>query len=429
MEKTLEKGKTLLINGPASVTLMGGEVSALGFNLPLRKKVVVRKNKAVPFEAVENSTLEIFLSGDAGIGEVNGSTIPDSWKTMAEAVLKLPKPCTVLVLGDVDSGKNTFCLFLVNRSLAYGLKPAIIDADIGQSEVGPPTTIGLTVVSEPTLDFFSLSPEDVFFVGLTSPSGATRRVIDGLTHLKKFVSEASVQLTVVNTDGWIKEEAAAHYKIELIRALNPEAIVAIQNADELEPLLAAIEESKIFQVAPPLMTRKRDRETRKALREQSYKKFLEGATARSLPMSWVQFELTSFGNDTSPFSNRLRELEEVLGYKISYCEENPQELLVMVDDVGVLDMERVAKAEKSFEKTIRVIREEDLQGLLLGLLDDKRKFLGLGVINKIDCKNKVLKIVTPCRGRISIVQFGQVRIDKLGREIGYTSNFSDYIPR
>jgi len=430
VEKLLEKGRSVLVTGPASVTLVRGGVAALGHRLLIGRKVVIRKNKAIPFEAEENSSLEIVFSCDASIEEIEGSTIPESWKTTVEAILKLPKPCAVLVLGDVDSGKNTFCLFLVNRTLAYGLKPAVIDADIGQSEVGPSTTVGLTLISEPTLDFFSLKAEAVSFVGLTSPSGATGRIIDGLLFLKRYVSETSAQLTVVNTDGWVKEETAKQYKTTLIRALNPEAVVAIESAGELEPLLAVVSgKSLVFRVASPEVVKRRDRESRKELREQSYRKFLEGATTRSLPMSWVRFELTTFGSGTPPTPNRLRELEEALGCRTLYCEENQKELFVVVREAEAADMGRVANLEKAFGKALRIVGEEDLKDLLVGLLDDRRGFLGLGVVNKIDYKNRVLKITTPYREKVDIVQFGQVKVDKLGREIGYITPFSDQTPR
>jgi polynucleotide 5'-hydroxyl-kinase GRC3/NOL9 len=426
LNKLLSKGRTVLISGPASVVLTNGNVAALGFQLPLRKKIIIRKNKAIPFEAEEDSTLEIVLSDDASIEEIDGSTIPGSWKATVESILKLPKPCTVLVIGDVDCGKNAFCICLVNYALASGLKPTVIDADIGQSEIGPPTAVGSTSVSEQTLDFFSLNAEHVFFVGLTSPSGATDRTIDGIASIKRHISGTLTHLVVVNTDGWIKEEIARQYKSKLIRALGPEAIVAIQNTDELEQILAvASETSKVFRVTSPQVKGRRGKETRKELREQGYRKYLEGATTRRLPMKWVRFELTTFGSGTPLTPSKLRELEEVLGYRTLYCEENPKELLVVTDEAYAMNVEQVENVKKCFGKALRIIGEGDLTGLLIGLFDERRRFLGLGVIDRIDCKNRILKIMTPCKEKVDIVQFGQVKVDKLGREIGYATALSD----
>jgi polynucleotide 5'-kinase involved in rRNA processing len=43
----------------------------------------------------------------------------------------------VLVLGDSNAGKSTFCLYLANRCISAGMKPCIVDSDIGQSDLGP----------------------------------------------------------------------------------------------------------------------------------------------------------------------------------------------------------------------------------------------------------------------------------------------------
>ena len=49
----------------------------------------------------------------------------------------------VFLVGGIDTGKTTFGLELLRRAAAAGLPAALVDADVGQSTVGPPTTIGL----------------------------------------------------------------------------------------------------------------------------------------------------------------------------------------------------------------------------------------------------------------------------------------------
>ncbi len=416
MNKALAKGKTLLVSGPASIILTEGEVSALGYNIPSHKRIIVRHGKTIPLEAMSDSVLEIFSGNNLGIKEIDGEAVPDVWKTTVEAILSLPKPCTVAVLGGVDVGKNTFCLFLANKLLANSLAPTIVDADIGQAEIGPSMSIGLAKLREPTLDLFSLNPEDVFFVGSTSPSGVTQRVIGGLIQLRK--RSGSSPFTIVNTDGWVREEVAVRYKARLVEALNPEAAVVIQKSDELEPLISLIK-SKVFRVAPP-STSRRDREERRELREQSYRKFLRGAASRTLPLGWVKLESASLSSDTGKASNRLMEIEGVFDRRLTYCDESPEEIRVIIDD-SVLDADCVAAAEKSLGKAVRVVGAKDLQGLILGLLGEYRRFLGLGIVDRIDFEGKTLRITTLCKEKISIVQFSQTKIDKSGREVDWLS--------
>ncbi len=55
----------------------------------------------------------------------------------------LSNPGIVFLLGGIDTGKTTFGVELAARATAAGIPSAIVDADIGQSTVGPPTTVGL----------------------------------------------------------------------------------------------------------------------------------------------------------------------------------------------------------------------------------------------------------------------------------------------
>ena len=420
MGSFLVKGKTLLVSGPASVVVTSGKIVALGFRLPIGKKVVVRKNKAIPLEAEENSTLEI-LSNDSALEEIEGSTIPDSWKAAIDYILEMPSPCTILVLGDTDRGKNTFCLFQINRALSTGLKPFFIDSDVGQSEMSPPTTIGLSHISEPTLDLFSRDADNTFFIGDTSPNGVVSRILDGLTFLKRSIAENPAPFLVINTDGWVRGELAIDYKTELIRSLNPEAVVAIQSSDELEPLLTAVGlTTKVLRVASSPIVKKRDREDRKELREQGYKKILENAAMRRLPMNWSRFELTMFGSGSPLSQTRLNDIENVLCRRVLYGEESEKEFLIVIVKEDIDEAQRISIPKDWQGKSLHIINEDELKGLLIGLLDERRRFLGLGIISKVEYEDRVLKIVTPCREKVSIIQFGQVRLNRNGREMMYT---------
>ena len=78
MSTILEKGKTLLVEGPASVVVKGGKITALGTLLPVGKVIVVRKGKALPFEVEEDGQLNVTTGGDRGPLLLDGSTIPES---------------------------------------------------------------------------------------------------------------------------------------------------------------------------------------------------------------------------------------------------------------------------------------------------------------------------------------------------------------
>ncbi|GAG69828.1 unnamed protein product, partial [marine sediment metagenome] len=52
----------------------------------------------------------------------------------------------IFLLGQTDTGKTTFAKELIKRYLEKNKKVAFIDSDVGQSTIGPPTTIGLKLI-------------------------------------------------------------------------------------------------------------------------------------------------------------------------------------------------------------------------------------------------------------------------------------------
>ena len=47
-----------------------------------------------------------------------------------------------MVVGASDTGKTTLTAYLAGALAARGETVAVVDADVGQSEIGPPTTVG-----------------------------------------------------------------------------------------------------------------------------------------------------------------------------------------------------------------------------------------------------------------------------------------------
>ncbi|MCJ7721536.1 hypothetical protein MUO98_03925, partial [Candidatus Bathyarchaeota archaeon] len=176
MKHVIDEGKTLLVDGPASVSLLSGNVNVLGAPLQIEENLVVRQGKRLPMWIKKTATLEIMLGEGASINEVEDGTVPSSWDEAAKELLSLDKPVTVMVVGGIDSGKTSFCTFLLNAAVKEKLRTSVIDADLGQSDVGPPSTVGFNFVAEPVKDLFEIDAQDAVFVGSTSPSGAISKV-------------------------------------------------------------------------------------------------------------------------------------------------------------------------------------------------------------------------------------------------------------
>ncbi|MGD8506159.1 MAG: Clp1/GlmU family protein [Candidatus Bathyarchaeota archaeon] len=427
MKRTIIKGRTLLVDGPACVNLLDGGVEVFGAPLETGVKTVIRQGKRVAFAVKRKADFDLMLGEDASMEEFEGSTIPASWEQACNITMAVDeKPVVVVVMGEVDSGKTSFCTYLVNKATKEKRRVAIIDADLGQSDIGPPSTIGLSQLTLPISDLFLLKAESAYFVGTTTPSGVIDEVIDKLAEMKGDILKKAVGFLVINTDGWVRGEEAVQYKLRLVKRTTPNVVIGIQQQDELAPILTALSGIKVISIESPQAIKKRDREKRKILRELGYRKYLKEAIMQPFPLSWVKVEGIPFGTYLTPSKGKLEKMKMKLGVDPLYCEETPNMIVAIVDKNHWVNEAQITALEEELEKKVRLIREGDEQGLLVGLHDEKEKFLGIGILDKIDYERRMLHVYTPVTTSVSSIHIGQVKLDKLGKEIGIHPVFRDY---
>ncbi|MEM2440126.1 MAG: Clp1/GlmU family protein, partial [Candidatus Bathyarchaeia archaeon] len=417
---TVDAGKTLLVDGPASVTLVSGGAEVFGYSLRQMGKVVIRDGKRMPFAVKEKATFDISLGENANVEEVEGNTIPPSWEEAYKELAALEKrPLTALVLGNVDSGKTSFCTYLTNRLIKDGWKVAILDGDLGQSDIGPPCTVAYAVVSKPVTDLFNLEAANAYFVGVTSPSRALEKVIHGVTSLKEEILKHNPDYIVVNTDGWVEGADAINYKLQMVEKVSPDIVFCIQQNETLTPLFEALKNFKTFMVESPQTIRQRSREKRRSLRELGYIKYLKSAKVQSIPISWVKIESDELVGLNKPFgmAKREREICDLLGMKPLHIAELKDKIYVVIGRGRWIDPEKIRNTEETLGKKIVVAWKGDEEGLLIALYSGEGKFLGIGVLREIDYIRKVLKIFTSVSSGVATVAIGKVRLDRNLREV------------
>jgi len=145
---------------------------------------------------------------------------------------------TCLLLGGVDTGKTTLAFALAKR--AAGRQPVgIIDADVGQSHLGPPTTVGWAVIDNPQIDLSQLTATGIAFVGDITPVGhllqLTAAIVGGVQQLSNVTD-----VIIVDTPGLIRGSAAAALWWTVHQVLKPALILAVQRSDELSDILAGL---------------------------------------------------------------------------------------------------------------------------------------------------------------------------------------------
>ena len=286
MRFELKSGKTLLVSGPASLRLEKGSAEIFGAPLRPKQRLVIRKERQLPVEIVEDSSLEAELGERASYLEIDGSTMPESWSAAAEALQNLDRG-RVLVVGSTDTGKSTFCTFLVNRSLKVRPEIAVIDADIGQSDLGPPGSVGLSTISSPLIALENARVDAMVFVGETSPSPITEKVIESIAKLASRVPTDTP--VIINTDGWVVDGEAVTFKVKMAGELRPDLVIALAEGRELDAMLDAITVPAI-KIQVPKYIKARGREERRRLREYGYRRYLRGAIHKNFSLEKIKVD-------------------------------------------------------------------------------------------------------------------------------------------
>ncbi len=420
MNRIVEKGKTLLVDGPASVSVTSGQVEVFGLKTNVANKIVIREGKRLPFAVNETAAFSISLAEKGSMEEVDGNTVPASWVKAYEDVSNLQvKPATVMVLGNVDSGKTSFCTYLINRLLDKKKKIAVLDGDLGQSDVGPPCTVSYAFVTKPITDLFGLQAKNAIFIGATSPNGTADRVVDGLIQLRNEITANSPDFIVANSDGWTDGEEAVKYKVRLVEKINPDVLLCLQQKDELTPILSSLEKFRKIAVESPSVISQRTGEKRKNLRELGYKKYLRNAKVQSFPLSWLRIEDNELFGLSKTYQNPAiaGKIYNLLGMKPLHFVEQTDRISVIIGKRRWINADNLKKVEEEMKKKVVVIRKGEEEGLLIALHNGEGRFLGIGVIQEIEYLRKNLKILTPVSQDVAMAVIGKVKLDKNMKEI------------
>jgi len=161
--------------------------------------------------------------------------LPPPWQEAAAAVLATAG--VVLVVGGPDCGKSTFCRVVLAAARRQGQPLAFIDADLGQSHVGPPTTLGLKFFPPYPPDSLTHAADLLYFIGQTSPPGRLLEIVLGLQRLAA-AARPRCPLVLVNTSGLVSGPLAVRLKVAKAEALAPQLIIFLERREELAAVVA-----------------------------------------------------------------------------------------------------------------------------------------------------------------------------------------------
>jgi len=231
-----------------------------------------------------------------------------------------------LIFGAADTGKTTLAAALTKR-LASSRPIGIVDADIGQSHIGPPTTVGWAIVTNPSqADFSQLPAAGISFVGDVTPVGHLLQLTAAIIQCVKQASKAA-ELIIVDTPGFISGPAASALWWTVQRVLNPTLILAVQRESELSDILAGLPPIESFEgrrnfdshlelVKCPSQIRTKSPEERRNYRQGRFNKYFRGSNLHTIRLGDVAVQSTQDLSRTSLLS-RLVGLRSKQGVDIA----------------------------------------------------------------------------------------------------------------
>ena len=225
--------KVRMIKGPAKVVVKGA-CHVLGRDVS-GQTVKVRAGKALPFEPSNRwCRLHARLGCGARLWWADPKQAGTSmWFSLAHQVSNLAtlKRTTVMLVGDTDTGKSTLAIYLANIAIRRGLIPSIIDADIGQGDLAPPTAIGAAILSKQVVDLRDVNTSLFEFVGSISPVGFEELIAKKLKSMLVRTSPLA-DICIVNTDGYVRDDGVL-YKAMIAEELQPDAVISLGENMEL----------------------------------------------------------------------------------------------------------------------------------------------------------------------------------------------------
>jgi polynucleotide 5'-kinase involved in rRNA processing len=169
-----------------------------------------------------------------------GTYIAEMTDTSHDAIAReVSRSALAMLMGSVDTGKTTLALQSARLAIGAGRTVALVDADVGNSTVGPPACVGLKVLR--TLEDIDNvhTPDRLHFVGTITPA---RLVLQQVVATVAMVDKARALADLVILDttavvSGVAGETLKYHKAELCR---PDKVVALQRGGEMEPVVGML---------------------------------------------------------------------------------------------------------------------------------------------------------------------------------------------
>ncbi len=359
--------------------------------------------------------------------------VNQDWRKLASRIVKPQQ--IVLVIGTTDVGKSTFCRFLADSALAKGFKVVCVDTDIGQSQIGPPTTIGIKSLAPdenrqspeaqaPVSDSeqsrtenriaFDGTADEFYFVGDVSPQGHLLGLLAGTRLMIDSARETDADFVVIDTTGYIHDPPAVilkQHKIELIR---PNHLVCIGRSTELEQITACYSQQNwlnIHYLLPHRSVRTKSSKARSRYRKDQFDTYFSDSNVQQVPFEQIRGGRTPFFIGRVANEKELEILSRLAETQVYHAEWGSRTLCLIVPKPLSKAIITHIKNYLSLTRVTAEVRTY-FERRLVGLIGSTGNTYAVGIIEGVDFQKRELSIrsKTDAAKQACAIQFGSYQL-------------------
>lgn len=327
---------------------------------------------------------------------MKGPSWPKEWAFLEEVLEDFRG--VIMVIAPSDRGKTTLVRCLASALLRKGKRVGWVDTDLGQSQIGPPTTVGgLVLLSEVELRERLFTPLFRFF-GDTTPERDVIALTCYAWDLVRCVKRQS-DVVLLDTCGLFHSPSGYLLKMLKIRFIQPEIVLALGEKEEFAPFVSFLKE-RLLVLPVPCEVSEKGYGIRREHRQRLFALYFSAGREMSFPLTALRFSLPCY---PSFFLWKAIQGKDEMRF-----ESLGEEVLLVPDGAS-----RESTPSRTFSSTF-------LEGFLCGLFSRDGRDLGLGIIERISWEERVLMLwgVQCVSGKIEAVVPGAIRITREGEERG-----------
>lgn len=299
----------------------------------------------------------------------------------------------VVFLGAPDVGKTTL-VERTARAVANHRPAAVVDGDVGQSEIGPPGMMDLAK-AEADNPMARWKPRGQWYVGATSPFVDMAQVVVGLRRLLGRAAQRSLAPVLVDTCSFVPSPSGLALATAVVDVLRPDLVVAVQLEDEMERWLRGVGVPVVRLVSEPDVRTKPKglRAARRAARLVSY---FRDAPEHRLPLNDWALRNTRLGAG-APVSRAERDrAASALGRAVVHGERAGGSVAFWTRGAPRAEPQRFAA---DFQAQRMVTFDADVwEGRSLGFIAPDGMCLAMGVVEAVDWASMTATVRAPLYG-------------------------------